>query len=153
MSPPMSAGNTAHPGLAPRSVQYASTVLPSVHAVHRADCSAQHVPLGAGLGGLDGAGLDVLGVRTGLALVVSHTGPVALATCNGAARVARGGGVGVESKLEKKPPIRLVCFRFMFPRCGKFFFPRLTLWSLVTPTKRRRNSPPEIFAHADGCFV
>ena len=151
MSPPMSAGNTAHPGLAPRSVQYASTVLPSVHAVHRADCSAQHVPLGAGLGGLDGAGLDVLGVRTGLALVVSHTGPVALealeavealealATCNGAARVARGGGVGVESKLEKKPPIRLACFRFMFPRCGNFF-PRLTLWSLV-PTKRRRNSP------------
>ena len=129
MSPPMSAGNTAHPGLAPRSVQYASTVLPSVHAVHRADCSAQHVPLGAGLGGIDGAGLEVLGVRTGLALVVSHTGPVALealealATCNGAARVARGGGVGVESKLEKKPPIRLVCFRFMFPRCGNFFSP------------------------------
>ena len=72
MSPPTSAGNTPHPGLWPRSVQYASMVVPSEHAAHRADCSVQHAACGAPLGpqlgpqlgpALDGpalGGLDVL---------------------------------------------------------------------------------------------
>lgn len=113
-----------------------------MHAAHRADCRAQHVPLGAGLGEIDGTGLGGLG-RRGAVLtvlgfvgqrgtvltVLGFVGPVALealVACTGAARMARGGGVGVENKLEKKPPIkyRPVCFVFVlcFLVAG-FFFP------------------------------